>query len=647
MIKLLQKNSFPLILALSFFVISFSFLNRDGSSLIPTLVFGLSAIAYSFLFLFNKYKQKTLVSNLDVLCILFFVFFFDLSMLNSQSLNEGLKDSIFIHSILVIYLGLKSTYLKKKHLKQFTFFANLILFISSLSALAFYVFLPFDRAVSFFMNLQRTFIAFPNAFALLIVSLIPFLLFETIKSKKNNLINYLNLTLTLSAFILTYSRGAYIVLGIQIILFFFIFKKYFTKKKLLPILTIIIATFLTCFAANNLRTEQNIQVQDRLTLQGQEGGSSISERFDFFEGALQLIPNNPILGSGPESFIYVYPSVQKEFLTNAAHPHNIFLKIAVENGLITMSLFTLLLIILFSNSYKSIKSPFLIKKEKQFLKILLISLIGIILHNLIDYNLNFVVNSMIFALILGLIASLSTYRRSEGKSSKIYKALFLLVTLVLFSVTAYETVNLNHLRKARQQVDQGNQIAAIPYYQAAKSTLFKRDLAINYSLASKEQLLQGLEPDINGFKALEDHIRVFNSIDANAWNLSAKYRLENPEKYKFGTAIAYVHALKAYKLNSLNELEYHDTLLQIALFSGNQDKIKPEFLTQIVEEYLDLLKRNAHHTILTGNAFSAISIMDSLSYIDPENKEKYQSLKYELAKTWYEETKKFEEKYRL
>ena len=88
----------------------------------------------------------------------------------------------------------------------------------------------------------------------------------------------------------------------------------------------------------------------RLKLLVHGGGDSVLKRIDYMEMALNILKSSPIWGMGPGA-------LGKEFvgLDVRLYPHNIFLELAAEGGIVVLSMFVILLWLAYRNGFKYLR----------------------------------------------------------------------------------------------------------------------------------------------------------------------------------------------------------------------------------------------------------------------------------------------------
>lgn len=296
------------------------------------------------------------------------------------------------------------------------------------------------RVISRLFNPLNPEQGFPNAVALLLLILWPYAAHKMVNSKLhiNKVVGGMIFALSIAALYLTYSRGALIAFGIQIILLGIFNYKHFWKNKVKWIAGVILAVMIV-IGTLQIRTSANLTTSDigeKIALQNNENITSIDERLDFFKLTSLLILEKPLLGHGPQSFRFVYPSKQELLYGNSSHPHNIFLKYGLESGIICALLLLGVFVSLGIKSFKTIGENVAggIGVEKDFMAI---AVAGGLAHNMVDYNLNFLLIYVIFAITIGILMSLLDRGNAARKSAtcKLCERMFFVIFFCLtFSI---------------------------------------------------------------------------------------------------------------------------------------------------------------------------------------------------------------------
>ena len=152
----------------------------------------------------------------------------------------------------------------------------------------------------------------------------------------------------------------------------------FTKKALLLtvlVTAILLALFLT-FSIKATRINEGLaSTQAYLQSHPERTEFSMGQRFIFWRYSLKLIAEKPLLGHGTGSFAKEYQRVASNELFVTKNPHNEFLMISVQLGLLGLSIY---LGFLASQYYYARKLP---EKEKWLAQGILLSLIVASLFN--------------------------------------------------------------------------------------------------------------------------------------------------------------------------------------------------------------------------------------------------------------------------
>lgn len=186
------------------------------------------------------------------------------------------------------------------------------------------------RVTSFFNN--------PNFLALYLAPIILLIMSLILESKVNlhRLGLALILFLNLYAFILTFSQGGWIALGLSTTLivgakFYFELaeqKRVFLKKVFFSLLVVSLAVLSIFYYRINDFTPDHKLVWPRPDPQ------TYVIRLCLWEGTKNLLAHSPILGSGLGGFHLIYPTYQTCDTEHFVYPHNLILNFWTEMGLL-------------------------------------------------------------------------------------------------------------------------------------------------------------------------------------------------------------------------------------------------------------------------------------------------------------------------
>ena len=489
-----------------------------------------------------------------------------------------------------------------------------------------YAFQPVNRFVGTFFDYRFHTDYWPNAWAqylLLMWPLVLYYIFEnftldtnTYKSRVSFLLRIALLGIVFSCLLLSYSRGALIAFALQLGLWsgfiYYRTRPHFPIRKILPPLVVIgIASVLAFIFANSIRgTLYEVQdVSDKITLQASEGGSSVTERFAFFSQALHLGAQKPLLGWGPYSFRFAQPTQQSGVLETSDHPHNVLLKIFMERGVITLVLFTLVVgLILYRAAFRVAAEP-----KKMLQTMLFLGIAGLLMHNMIDFNLQFVGIALPFWLMLGILMTCLDHDalRSVGPRLSRYTEMTLAILLLL--VATYEGIFLVTSSIGRHAEKRGDTEAALTWYRRSSPEIFTRDLLLSQSRLEEQEATQ---------LGLLKEYRERNPIDYRSYRQEGDMLLFTAENPQLAIA-AFTKALDGGKWNDLGItrglIEAHQSAQQLEAI----DQLKPE-VDGLLIAFADAIERNAHFIALSQNVEEFIIICNRLASLYPEEAPRYQ-----------------------
>ncbi len=501
----------------------------------------LFCILLPFLYLFFRKKKRDNISRWEFWGLTVFAFFYLVSFMTSSAAHFGLSEVLAYLSMVTMYFLLAN-----KHLDWMNKFLKVVfwgLLISVLLGVLIYVYLPQMRFYGSFFNLFSAANVWPNGFALFVLMAWPTAFFVFRNKNYNWLI--VSLALIGTAFFLSFSRGAAIALGGQLLLLGIYYLRRLDKTFFLNLIALVILGTAFFQGINQWRAQQHVTIDlgERVTFA--EGTTSADERLDFWRSSVDFVKEKPLLGWGPFSFRYVYNAEQTTFFGNSDHVHNLFLKIAMENGLIALSGLLVFGLAWFVNIARGFKV--LERREKDELAWLMVAIAGAVAHSLIDYNFNFFVNLMLFFVLLAFARSYVKVKKglkgawawSSGFHFSIILAVFAIYEMLIFG------------------------LIQMGFEDLSKYTLYPRD----YYIYEAEEILE--EGDFVKGQRLIDKQLSLSPIDSRAYYLLAQSDCKLGAwqlcKENYETAI---------EMNPLNDLNFYADYLEAVL--ANRAKISDD-----------------------------------------------------------------------
>jgi len=610
-------------------------LKYGGQSLIVHYLWPFIA-AGAFVLLFSKTWLKNKVGLLHILALLGLGFFL-LSFVFDLTPSNGSLELMNVGFGLVLALILSNEEWKEDSIKWL--FIGLILIVCIVDVWAIISYAgghPFNRLAGPLMKPNEAFSGYPNLLANInLLALLPaFFFFNEIK-KESRIVSLgvvLANVIIVSSLILTFSRAAWlsalIVLVVAAVFLFFKYKPKVLLKYLISGAIVLLLSIGMFLGVNHFRgiSEESLSVGEKVSFQAEDEGSSVSERIASFERGIDMAVSSPLYGVGAGSFNYVSQSYEQNFYTLSSYPYSLPIKLVAEHGFITFVFIFTWLVFLWIFGFK---------KAKIYHTIALLTTLILVLHHSIDNNLDFFSASFPLFLLLGI-----SWPKSQVKSHIKNIAVLILigiitVTGIIFAV--YEGYNgLNYI-KARDAAGALNHEVAYNKYIESTSLMFNRDARLAAANSAYELSKFSTQQDwlTNALNQAEFYISTDNPLDKRGPLLTAKIHFEQ-ENYSECLENVYL----AQKIGGQNdfEIDYYEIVC-----TEDEETRKTLYAKAIpkLEKYLELLKVNAHMTVLTDNPKYAIKI----AAIIAEQDFNHQGLMGELYNTAMKEIEKFHTKY--
>lgn len=630
MLNLIKKNGATILFAGALAAI-FG-LQAFGINMKSNLVVGLLMVIPGIL-IFTKHMNPKLKFDKEELMLFIFLAFFIVSTFLSSS-PYGYKEYMTFVGGALLYLFVSNLRTSKLPVRQFHWLTVLIITVFSLFGIYEITTGPASRLDGLFYGAE-VYSNYPNAMAQLLLFGIPitWLLYRYYqKNKTVRTVISLALVINLMALWLTFSRAGYIafaiMLGASAALYLVREKKPVEMFRITAtILTFIIIGWIGAVGINSLN-EQPIDIEERVTSEDVSSEKSLTERYGFWSGSLKMASDRPVFGVGPGSFEYFYPEYQKGLLAISDHPHNLLLKILTENGyLATLSFFIFLALVAIKSMWEYI---WIKNKESESYGILMIVFLGLTLHNLVDYNLNFTLLWLIYFSVIGLLENAYTWHESRIAvdqhrfviNKKIYSAKIAAISLTLVGISFFQGYGYTYLKSAEAgSLDAIFEIKTAQQYLPFKHQVYE----VAATIESQTQTPEFDYPEkLDGFHPLVFHDQSFKFLDQE-YDLAV---LEN---------LAMVHGK--------NNFNYH--LIYLNALSNNDESEKlnelNSYYQDFIKEYIELMKQNAHQTVATLNPYYADQIFNFFLLLDTsiDDNEEWKLLYQEYEEAWQDEINKF------
>lgn len=487
-----------------------------------------------------------------------------------------------------------------------------------------YVLQPVNRMVGTFFDMRFHTDYWPNAWAEFLLLAWPV---AALWSRKfHSFVRSTALGILFGSLFLSYSRGAILVFCGQIILWMVIVavraltnrestdqsRPGDCRRAVFAGIGALIIGALLFMSVNAVRSRfHDVEsVAAKATFMASEGASSISERRDFWKQSFVLSLHRPLFGWGPYSFRFIQPRLQTEVFATSDHPHNVFLKLAMERGWLAalLFLFVMLRILVPSavSSFRRLAAPDSAAAGKHdddfWLRTALLAAVsGVLAHNLIDYNLQFVGIALPLWLLLALLSHeqsnctpMRTACSPYCKSNKCIRIFEVSVAIILGIITILEGRFLILSSLGRRAEAYNDVPGAIRWYDSASGELFSRDM----QLSRANVLFQRNDPAADS--ALDDYASS-NDEDARLWILRGRFAYARGDTEE--ALRDYSIAMEMGKYNYLEPLEGILAILTTGAHAEIAATQESSFLA-LLRSFGDAILQNSHFITLSGSVES-------------------------------------------
>jgi O-antigen ligase len=236
-----------------------------------------------------------------------------------------------------------------------------------------------------------------------------FILFE-LKGAKRSLIFGLFLLMCI-ALILSQSRGGWVasIFGLAFMISVILTHWYYIKKRIVVFLTpgILVLLIMALYSTS--------AVERIRTFEKKENIPSFKARVIVWGGAIDVIKDHPIIGTGPGTFSTVFTQYQPPgFTFRSLWADNDYLHFISELGVALVIVIIWMIVGFYRRGFKKIKHP------NRFIKGTIIGamsgITAILFHSIVDFNLHIPANALLFTILCAIIVS--PVHKHEAPQSK-------------------------------------------------------------------------------------------------------------------------------------------------------------------------------------------------------------------------------------
>jgi len=318
------------------------------------LIFGALLIIFSLIVLAINYENLK-INKLIAIWGLFLLWSFA-SLYYSFNIYESLRELARYTSII---LNLVLGFLLIKNNKDLRDLIKIIIWSGLIPSLvALYQYLSYSGFIQGNVNRVYGTMTHPNMLAFFIILPITLAIFIFLNIRKERVESYIYLFLTIfysSILIITYTRGAYVVLIIILLLLGILKFRKFLAIAGLALLLVYLSV---------------LPIQERVnTIFINNQSDSINWRLKLYSDSLSYIGVHPVIGYGVGLSENVIAN-NRDFRLGATEPHNDYILLTLENGIIGLGIYLLLILTLIYQLFQKY-----LKEERPRLKMLSIFLL--------------------------------------------------------------------------------------------------------------------------------------------------------------------------------------------------------------------------------------------------------------------------------
>ncbi len=368
-------------------------------------------------------------------------------------------------------------------------------------------------------------------------------------------------SIILSNIVLTFSRGTWLSIVVGLALFLFVSKGYITwqlirttwKTYVLVILIAVISVSGIWFAAkrNTVRTSIEKPAAQVFSNEDADNNAFVS-RLHYFGDALATFIQRPIFGFGGGTYPYALRMFKMDpNYGSFADPHNWFLRMLVENGIVVAVIFLAFLGTLFWEMWRMIRRQ---KQLSWFHSIVFVGLFGSVFHGLMDMDWSYSILLPVFfcfaGALYGSVLDANETKNTTARSYSLWVDVVMLIVLLIAVLASFQLFRADSTRRdgdylyfTKQRVD-----VSVESYQAS-ADLNPYDPAPWYSLWN---LYMSEEMPADALVAIKKAISIFPKNGTFYGYLATTYEGFGSTTDGIGYHDALVSNIKYFPANSLS-----------------------------------------------------------------------------------------------
>lgn len=377
------------------------------------------------------------------------------SIMESQRIGTGIILILIFNSIL------------KTEEKYISFLKSYLLFISFLIVSVSSDFLQLEHYSFEALYDVQSFFIHKNILASFLFLSLSLTSFSILKLKtKWKLFSILISSLLLLTLLLLFNRTTY--LAIAVTAFTFIILKLKPRAKSITIVLTIFISFISFYSYHSI---SKMNQSNTIT-----STNSISERLNVWENTIELIKEKPILGVGAGNWQYNFLKHSVSDINKIVHnnttfqkPHNDFLWVLSELGIIGILLFLLIVFFIFKPALKPI-----LKKHNIELSLIISFLIGLAVISFFSFPKERLTHISLTVILISILL-LRTKSTLQLKHDFIYKYLILILLCFNLTISFFVIKGQYYTKLLLYEKQNNNPTAVINYGEQALSIYYTTD----------------------------------------------------------------------------------------------------------------------------------------------------------------------------
>jgi O-antigen ligase len=508
-----------------FLVILPSFFSGEWSKWLQSIIFVVIFLLVLYIVILSRSKDKAVsnrekfILNPNFYLIIFLIIVFIASFFSVNKYNSFSQFFLLLSYAAIFF----SAYLFFRKWKLIKITTNIIFFIGVVAALAsLYFFLDQgpSRTGGFLFN--------ANALGSYLLFCLPlgFILSYQYRKQKRRYLYLISFLLIITSFLLSYSYTGWVSFVIPFLILVYYYRKFvFQKRNLYIFLLVILIGFsaLTFFRYQNSQDfSEAVSIHKNISLD--HFIFSLSQRWNFNQSALEIFADNPILGSGYNTFQSMYGRYYHTVFEQPRYAHNYYFQTLSEVGIFGLVALLAFLFFLFKRVYSVVRKE-LDEERKSYLLGLGLGLVGSAIHACFDFGWQFPAVFILFWLISGMLMAWYQHSKEEIEEIsvvdkpntwfKVGQIISIILALAIFIRGLTLFMGINYFQKAENAENLGDISGIYEYFE--NGLKFDPDPAevINYVQKKIKYTSEFTEDDFN---FMEDQLKKVLSVNEEYYN---------------------------------------------------------------------------------------------------------------------------------